>query len=271
MLHAIGKLADPLIQIQMRRNKAKVVPWIAGLCGVSPEHAYRIASESLANNLFRTLDDLLLLQPAYTPRPQDTRIDGREHLDAALARGNGVILMVGHFRANRTAIRYLAKHGYAALSVHNRRPANRFEGRLGKRFLQPRAIRLAKAANPDQVYVQDPDCSLRIMQRLRAGGLVVIQMDAHGRSRSVQRTFLGRSWRVSTAILEFVQRTNCAVVPLLCRGRSNTLRIGFDPMLALDTAGSHDAFVAVNLPRCLAHVEKQIVENPQEWRLWTHL
>ncbi len=57
---------------------------------------------------------------------------------------------------------------------------------------------------------------------------------------------------------------------MLCLGRSDGFRIRFDPMLAIQPAPSRETFVSANMPRFLAVVERQIVENPEEWRLWNH-
>jgi lauroyl/myristoyl acyltransferase len=270
VLYAIGRLADPLVQFHARKRKAKGIPWIAQACRTTPDRAIKIASRSLSSNLFRTLDDLLLLRRKPETTLRCERLDGIQHLETALARGKGVILLVGHFCANRIAVRYLAKQGYPVLSVHNRRPANVAEGRLGRRFLQPRSIELQKLAYHDQVYVQDPDCSLKIMRRLRAGGLAVLQIDGRAGTNPIEQPFLGASWRVPSGIFEIVRLSDCAVVPMLCLGRSDSFRIRFDPMLDIAPASSRDAFASVNLLRFLTIVERQITGNPEEWRLWNH-
>jgi lauroyl/myristoyl acyltransferase len=268
-LYAIGKLSDPIIQFQARRRKASAVTWIARACRSTPAQAGRIASQSLSNNIFRILDELLLLRPSCGKMLRCTGVDGIQHLESAIARGKGVILLVGHFRANRIAVRYLAGKGYPALAVHNQRPSNKAEGRLG-RFLQPRSIQLQKSAYPDVVYIQDPDCSLKIMQRLRAGGLTVLQFDGRGGTKVIDEVFLGMPWGVPSGIFEIVRLSDCAVVPMLCLGRSSGFRIHFDPMLAIAGAPSRDAFVAANLPTFLNAVERQIIENPEEWTVWNH-
>ena len=221
--------------------------------------------------MFRTLDGLLLLRPSFDKMLRCTSIDGIEQLESAIARGKGVILLAGHFCANRIAVRYLATKGYAALSVHNQRPSSKEEGRLGRLFLHPRSIQLEKRANPDQVYIQDPDCGLRIMRRLRAGGLALLQFDGRGGIKAIERSFLGVPWRLPSGIFEIVRLSDCAVVPILCLGRSDGLRIRFDPMLTIDSAPSRETFISTNLPRFLAVVEGQITDNPEEWRLWNNL
>jgi lauroyl/myristoyl acyltransferase len=268
-LYAIGKMSDPIIEFDARRAKAKAIPWIAQACGTTPADAKRIASQSLSNTLLRTLDGLLLLRPSWDKMLRCTGLDGIQHLENAIARGKGVILLAGHFCANRIALRYLATKGHPALFVHNQRSLNKAEGRFGRRFLQPVNAQLLRRANPDHVSNQDPDCSLRIMRRLRTGGLVALQIDAGG-GTPIEQTFLGVPWSVRCGIFEIVRLTDCAVVPMLCLGSSSGFRIRFDPMLEIDGAPSREAFLSANLPHFLGVVERHIIENPGEWRLWNN-
>ena len=269
-LYALGNLADPIVQFHARERKAKAAPWIGEACGAAPDRARKIAELSLSNNLFRTLDDLLLLRPASELELRCEGLDGIEHLQNAIARGKGVILLVGHFCANRIAVRYLAQRGWAALAVHNRRPTNMAEGWFGRRWLQPRAIQLQKLAYPDQASIQDRDCSLKVMQRLRAGGLAVLQMDGRAGTNPIEQKFLGVSWDVPSGIFEIARLSECAVVPMLCLGCGDGFRIRFDPALEIVRESSREAFACANLPRFLRVVERQIIEHPEEWRLWNH-
>ena len=270
ILYSLGRLSNPIIQFQARHTRAKAAPWIAEACHTTPVRARQIVSQSLSNTLFRTLDALLLVRPSSDKMLCCTALDGMRDLEIAVARGKGVILLTGHFCANRTGLRYLAAKGYRALSVHNRVPPNNAEGRFGRVFLKPRAVALQQAANSDQVYVEDPGCSLTILRRLRAGGLVCIQLDAREGPTVPEQLFLGVPWRIRSGIFEIIRKSDCAVVPILCLGRSSGFQIRFDAMLTMHPAPSREAFVSANLPQCLAVVENQIVENPKEWRLWNH-
>ncbi len=269
-LYAIGRLADPIVQFHTRERKKKAVAWIAEACGTTPARAREIARRSLTNNLFGTLDDLLLLRPSPQTPLRCHGMEGLHHLDSAIARGKGVILLVGHFRANRIALRYLAQNGYRALAVHNRQPTNVAEGQLGRRFLQPRRIEMQKLAFPDHVFVQDPECTLKIMRTLRAGGLALIQMDGRAGTKPIEYSFLGWRRHLASGIFEIVRLLDCAVVPMLCLGRADGFRIFFDPMLEIVPATSRDAFVRANLAQFVSVVERQIVAHPEEWRLWNH-
>jgi lauroyl/myristoyl acyltransferase len=270
LLYWIGRLAEPWVQLHASDRVEKAVRWIVSARCSTPEQAPGIARQSISNNMFGILDDLLLIRPSFQKKLHCAGIQGAGHLDRALAAGKGVILLTGHFCANRIAERYLAATGYPMLSVHNRRPSNRAAGRLGRRILQPLYIELQQRAHPDVVYVQDPGCSLKILQRLRSGGLVNIQLDGVAGTRAVEGAFLGRSWRFPAGICDLVRLSGCAVVPMLCLGGSAGFRICFSPMLDAAKADSRDEWLAVNLPVFVRVLEKLIAGHPEEWRLWTH-
>jgi lauroyl/myristoyl acyltransferase len=260
---------EPLVQFHERHRRAKAERWIvASGCG-SPEQAARIARQSVANKMHRVLDDLLLLRRSSGKVLRCAGMEGAEHLDRAIASGKGVILLTGHFSANRICEHHMTAIGYPMLSVHNQKPRNDPGGRLGVSLLQTRIIELQCSANPDVVYVQDPECSLKILQRLRSGGLVNIQFDGVARTKVVQRSFLGISWRFPAGMLEIVRIANCAVVPMLCLGGSAGFVIRFSPPLQVTTAATRDEFVDANVPLFMSVLEQQVREHPEEWRLWT--
>ena len=268
----LGKFAEPFVQWHERERREKGTRGLlAAYPAMTRDQAARIARQSIANNMFRALDDLLLLRSLGPAMLNCTGIEGAEHLRRAVSGGKGVIFLTGHFCANRIAVRYLAAAGYPVLSVHNRRPSNRAEGRLGRRMLQPRHIELQRRANPDVVYIQDAECSLKILQRLRSGGIVNIQLDGVPGSRAVEWPFLGRQWRFPAGYFDIVRLSGAAVLPMSCLGRSTGFRIIFSSRMEVSQAPSSEEFVDRYLPRFTEVLGQQIANHPEEWRLWTHL
>ena len=267
-LYAVGLLANPIVQFHLRARKIKAVPWITEACRTTPDRAWKIASRSLSGAMYATLDDLVLARGSADSVLHCQSVEGREHLQRALARGKGVVLLVSHFNANPIAFRYLASNGYKVLIVRNRQPTNLAEGLLGRSFVRARLSRLLDLVNPDYVHADEPDCTLRIMRRLRAGGLVAIAMDGRAGSNPVECSFLGKLRHVPSGICEIARFSECAVVPMISLGRSDAFRIRFDPMLETVAASSRDAFLRANVSQFLTVVERQITSHPEEWRLW---
>ena len=263
----MGKPAELLVQFRWRRRREKAISWIVSACGLTPKQAVRIARQSISNDMFRQLDDLVLLRPPHRQMLHCTGIEGIQHLDEAMAAGNGVILLTAHFCVTRIAVRYLATLGYPVLTVQKQTPRKPSEGRLGS-VLRQHYLELRRQGNPDVVDIQDADCSLKILQRLRSGGLVHMHVDALSAKTAVEGPFLGVPWRFPAGAFDFVRLSCCAVVPMLCLGRSTGFHIRFSPMLRVAKADSREEFLNANLPAFTEVFERQIADHPEEWRLW---
>ena len=80
--------------------------------------------------------------------------------------------------------------------------------------------------------------------------------------------FLGTRRNFSTGIFDIVRLSGCAVVPMMCLGRSSDFRISFGPMLDIMQAPGRDEFIQANLPAFVETIERQIVNHPEEWEQW---
>jgi lauroyl/myristoyl acyltransferase len=267
VLYWVAGIAELLIQFRWRRRREKAIPWIVSVCGCMPGEAVRIARQSISNDMSRQLDDLVLLRASHRQMLHCTGIEGIQHVDQAMAAGNGVILLAAHFCVTRIAVRYLATLGYPVLSVQKQSSRKPSEGRLGH-MLRQHYVELRRQANPDVVDIQDAECSLKILRRLRGGGLVHMHVDALSATTAVEGPFLGVPWRFPAGAFDFVRLSGCAVVPMLCLGRSTGFRIRFSPMLRAVKAASREEFVNSNLPAFTEVFERQIADHPEEWRLW---
>lgn len=144
-------------------------------------------------------------------------------------------------------------------------------GRLGRRFLQAPYKKFQHQLIPDEIAPRDPECSLKVLQRLRSGGLVHFHYDVHGYTKFVCGEFLGIPRRLPIGVFQIVRLSGCPVIPMLCLGNSASFRIVFSPALNMVNAASPDEFIALNLPAFVATIERQIAEHPEEWILWNRL
>jgi len=273
LLYQIGKLGEPLVQFRSReRRKTAARRMLAATgSGITPDQAPQIARRFVSNATFRVLDDLILNRSSFQRILRCRGVEGLEHLEGGKSAGRGVVVLTAHFYASRIAKRYLATIGYPMLSVRNKQPPDDLAGQLGRRILQSRYMEFLHGVIQDEVYVQDSECTLKILQRLRSGGLVNIHFDAPYGARSVEWPFLGKPERFATGIFDIVRLSGCAVAPMVCLGRSTEFRIGFGPLLEIVPADTRDEFVSANLPSFVQTLEKHIVDHPDEWELWTRL
>ncbi len=272
LLYGIGRLAEPIIQLYWRERKRDLVRRIlSSRCpGLTPDRARRIARRYASRALFRGLDDLILCRRSSLRRLHCTAIEGLDHLERARSAGKGVVILSAHFSANRIGRRYLAEIGYPMLTLR-RSVLYHHAGRLGRRFLQAPYKKFQHQLIPDEVAPEDPECSLKVLQRLRSGGLAHFHYDVRRDSNFVRGEFLGLPRQLPVGVFHIIRLSGCPVVPMLCLGNSAGFRIVFSPALNIVSAATPDEFIALNQPTFVANIERQIAEHPEEWVLWNRL
>ncbi len=228
-----------------------------------------LARSFIANSVRRSFDDFSLARDEATLRCLS--FTGREHLDAALAAGKGVLLASLHWFAGRAGNRYLASIGYPVLSIRNGEPRDKRMGRLGRRFLQPRYVRFLHEVIRDEVFIQDRECTLKILARLRSGGIVNILLDAAFSQQAMRLPFLGRMRRFPMGPLHLARISGCAVIPMLTLGHAEALEIRIGPPLEIDRGLDADTLCRARLPELVGILESQVLANPDQWELWTRI
>ena len=264
-------LAGPVFQLLSVRRKDEVRARLAVALGPdTPRSALRALARSFIAHCVRRAGDDLALDRADAP-VRCLRFDGREHLDAAVAAGKGVLFASLHWHAGRAANRALAAAGYPVMTVRTGRPPDRRMGRLGRRFLQPRYVRFLHDVIRDEVFIQDPECSLKILARLRSGGVVDIHLDASLTQHVIVLPFLGETRRFPVGPLRLARVCGCAVLPLLAMGHAQALDIRIGRPLIFDRDLPPDAFCRAHLPGLVRTLESYVLEHPDQWELWTRL
>jgi len=267
-LYGASKLSDPMLQFIWRDRRQRALNRImnTGSLGIPQQRAREISRRYISNAGFCNMDDLILSRTFSHQSLRCESIDGLEHLEDAKAAGSGVIILSAHFFANRLAKRYLAAIGYPMLSIRSGQFSSQMvTGRLGRRFLEPRYREFLHSIMPDEVFVQDPECTLKILERLRSGGLVNVQFDAAGGPRTVKWPFLGGLRSFAMGPFHLVRLSKCAVVPMLCLGRGDGFRISFGPPIEIRSAKTREEFVQLNIAAFVEPIEQQIVGHPEEW------
>ena len=227
-----------------------------------------IADRYFRNAILRFLDDLLMERLLRERHLRNVEVVHLENLTEALSAGRGAMLVSGHFFASHLAIRYLATIGFPCLSVRNTEPPDERAGQLGMRHLRKRYLAFVGELMSDVVSIQDPDCSLKMLARLRSGGLIDCKVDA-GLSREVVKgPFLGREASFPAGFLHVAKLAGSPLVPFLFLGNSRRLRIKFGKALWLENAPDRRSFAETNLREVLRILEEQIKSHPEEYDLW---
>jgi lauroyl/myristoyl acyltransferase len=225
------------------------------------------AGAAVGGSLNRAFQDLVTRRLIAGDHLKHVKITGLHHLEAARSEGRGVLVFSGHFLATRLARCYLEARGVPMLATRLGRPPARRVGRIGRR-LQPSYLRLLNDVIRNEVLVEEPGSSLRILRRLREGGIVNALLDTGIRRNLSAQTQPGRPTPRSAGILEVVRLTRAPMVPVAWFGDWRSLTIEF--LQPLDLVDAHDrpSFVAANMPRIFATLEELIRRHPEQWEVF---
>lgn len=263
--------AEPLFQ-QIARSARRQVEerlHLAFGADMSPSERLRVARRYISHAVRRAGDDLILARGKEQVRCRS--FVGRERLDTALAAGRGVLLVSLHWFANRAACCHLMDLGYAVMSVRHRYPGDPRMGRVGRDFCQPRYIEFLHRVIRDEVFVQDPECSLKILRRLRAGGIVSIQLDARRTSHLIEHPFLGRPGQFPVGPFAIARTSGCSILPMFAAGHARSLEMEIGPPFVLDASLPADAYCRRYLLEALDVMERYVHQYPDQWDSWTKL
>ena len=230
--------------------------------GLLSRPAKDIARDNLDHAVRRVLDDLNM-QSLVADRSLKVTINGREHLERAVREKRGAILLSGHFFAARLAKRVLAASGYPVMSVRHFSPPDDNMGRLWGRRLQQEYIEFLSSVIVDEVDTTDPACTMKILQRLREGGLVNIHADSRFSSQVMDLPFLGAPGTFALGFLRIAEIAGCPLIPFRFLGDSRRLEISFDEPIR-PVPGDRQA----TLRAIVEDLERQILKNPEQWEIW---
>lgn len=213
--------------------------------------------EALAEAYFENMGAIVAeLAIAWFRSPDRVRkmidAEGLEHLEAALARGRGVILFLGHFTTMEICGVGVGRYAPRFVITHNKRRSRllseyqrRSRERLGEEVLAKHQVRA-------------------LLRNLRNNGVVWFAGDeAHTGKSSVTLPFFGEPAPTSTALSRLARISGAAVVPLAyCRTADDSrYRLRFGPLL--EDFPSDD--VVADTRRLIAILEQQIRDCPSQY------
>lgn len=185
-------------------------------------------------------------------------IEGREHLDAALAGGKPVLFIGAHLGSWEVPPVAAAKLGLVAHSFY-RAPNN------------PLLLRLfSRRSTPGEMIPKGGPGARRAFSLLKKGehlGILVDQKLNDG----IPVPFFGRDAMTGTAVAEFALRFDAPIVPIRCLrvGGGARFDLTFHAPLAYTKTDDRQADVKAIMTKVNALLESWIRETPGQW-LWLH-
>jgi lauroyl/myristoyl acyltransferase len=261
-------LGGALDRLGARRN----APWRHALPQVVRDPALAGTLPALPGQLLaQKIEALLQVLCSYRPggwRPA-IALEGRRHVDEALARGHGAVLWVHRFRP---LVHFVAFHR-AGFRVS--RPSDELHGyfwrsRFGRRWLNP--IQNAVERRYCERIVADPRGMghLRTLRaRLGANRLVSLYWDELAGTRNVTVPFLGGRIRVATRAVTLAVESRAALLPVfpLAVG-PNAYRVVVEPALDLDGGVSRRDLAETVIAAQAARLQWYVRRWPEQWLDW---
>ena len=232
------------------------------------ESPARLARAFIVRDVRKVVDDLLIHRLPAGALARKATVSGLDHLQAALAEGRGVIVISGHFHANRLAKYYLRRAGYPMLSVRRRVPLGASVGRFGRRFVEPAYGRLLAGNVEDELYARDPGLGAGLLRRLRENGIVNIHIDAAMAAEKFTLPLLNVAWPFAGGFVRLAEHSGAPLLPMLCLGDSDGFEINFDAPIRLLGRSSPEECRA-RLRPLAQRLESWVLAHPAEWELWT--
>jgi KDO2-lipid IV(A) lauroyltransferase len=217
--------------------------------------------ERITRLLYRTMGRYAVdFLRGFPPLPPYT-VAHEEILSAALAKGKGVIILLGHF-GNWELLADIFGSRVASLSV----VAKPMRNPLVDRWLAKKR----DAAAVDTIYV---DNALRkIYEALKRNGIVAVLIDQHAGTQGTLVPFLGRETSTIRTVAGLEYKTGCAVVPtyaLLCEDNTYEIVLAEAPLPEMP-GQSDDAVIAACQVQHNDILSEWVRRYPHHWFGWFH-
>jgi len=233
-------------------------------------------TERLARDIFRIrtceVIDLMRLRGRARSLRDLVEIRGGEHLDGALAGGNGAILCSAHFGSYMCAFSLLHAGGFPVTSIGrwwwNYPPGqSSVVRRLWDLIYARRVLRHRQRPNiepwPGRVQV-----AVQAAAALRDNGVVTICSDAPPldaeRTRTIKVPFLGRQASLLPGVVTLARLTGAPVLMAFAH-RSADYR---HQVLEISPPVPMEGGTAAAFGQCVAAMDAAIRANPAEWDFW---
>lgn len=234
-----------------------------------------VARALAANELRWQLRDVLLDHLSAEQIESVFQIEGRAHLDAARARGRGVVLLGNHFGAHLQAAHWLLRHEFP-LRIYMERP-RRISSFLTRHFeldgpLGQQKLFISRASEA----TESASSILRATRILKAGMILLMASDVRWTgAHTVTESFLGRRFEFSSTWALLAGMTGAPVVPVFCRILpEGCYRVEFLEPWILPREVARGERIAEYVRRSLALIETRVQSDPancNEYARWLEI
>jgi KDO2-lipid IV(A) lauroyltransferase len=193
------------------------------------------------------------------------RVSGRERLDAAVARGKGVILLANHFGSHVLMTHWLFRQGYP-LRWYGEKPRNISKYLTGQ-FATEGALGQAALFVSRKAATAESASSIHHAARILSAGMVLkVACDVRWEdAKSARASFLGRAESFSTTWVTLAAMTAASVVPAFClMNEDGTFDLEFGEPILVPREARRDGRAGELVQTVLSILENKIRKHPEQ-------
>jgi lauroyl/myristoyl acyltransferase len=224
-------------------------------------------------NLTHCWVDVMAMSSRRTNLPSRVDIDSVEHIEAAIARGNGVVVASMHFGSWEVGLAGWNKMGRKmALLAEVLRPQKLFDRVVGARSAQGvHVIPIDTEAMREgglQVARRLGAASMReVFKVLKSGGVVAMALDRDLTGNGEPMEFFGQPAPIPVGAVEIAIRAGAAVVPIVLFRNKHRVHAVVYPEIRYAPDQPRDAEVRKTAEVLLRIFEQAIREHPEQWHV----
>jgi KDO2-lipid IV(A) lauroyltransferase len=257
---ALGRRIGDLAYRSLRRQREIALRNLAAAYPEWSQDEVQRVARACFRNLGQNLMEFLALPGLSTAQLRAlVRLDGMEHVRAALADGGGAILLTAHYGNWEFAAARLAGEG-VRVNIIGRLPSNRHVSRFITRIREQKGYTILPRHRTLTPYIE----------RLRQNELVTLLTDANNYSGDLFVPFFGRPAVVPRGAAVLALRSGRPVLPVfIARQPDETHHMVISPPIARPPGRDVKRAVEVWMTEMTALIEQRIRQDPTQW-LWIH-
>jgi phosphatidylinositol dimannoside acyltransferase len=224
-------------------------------------------------NLTHCWVDVMEMSSPRTNLPSRIDIDSLEHMEDAIARGNGVVVASMHFGSWEVGLAGWNKMGgKMALLAEVLRPARLFDRVVGARGAQGVHVIPIDTESMREGGVQVARrlgaASMReVFKVLKSGGVVAMALDRDLIGNGEPMEFFGQPAPIPVGAVEIAIRAGAAVVPIILFRNKYRVHAVVHPEIRYAPDQPRDAEVRKTAQVLLRIFEQAIREHPEQWHV----
>ena len=241
--------------------------------GLGPHEAERLAREYFRVTSCEAIDVMRLRGQARS-LSKLVEIRGREHLDAALAAGNGAILCTAHLGSCSSASSLLHASGYPLTAIGRTHLKYTPGISSAERWIWDFACVRRLVRHRQRPNIEPWPGRIQVVAQaavaLRANEVVTISSDAPpldaDRARAADMPFLGRQARLLPGVVGLAELAGAPVLMMFVH-RSPDYR---HQTLDISPPVSLEGETVTAFGRCVAAIDAAVRKSPAEWVYWAN-